>query len=510
MSPCSNTCWALYESLICPAQADDSPEGIDYWAGLDGDEMQASDPITTYFAPARAWLRSTWRSAGQLGNDPLPSAGADLAGPLQGSQSPEGSGRGASMPSRAWAWLERTWRSAMALGFETLPVAAAAGDNEGLDATGAALAEAMAGPSAGYSQALQAAGGAVVLDARPGDGVGSGPGSLGDSAFARWHRPGGIFAGGLDPARHPTDVLDPERMAAAALAADVAERGLPAPSRAWDCVRAWLHRVLDPIPAAYPGQGYEDPADGLRMDGAPAERAEAHDFPALLHEAQTRLAAAEAAVDAGRARDVSSSLYVEAYDLPSLVAAARERLADAEAAVAAAEAAAGQGIDRVSDPNPDAFARWRDAALAVVGRELGARAAAGGIAAARSAPRPVPAARGPTSVRLLIRLPAAAQAAGVPEQGEAAPDANPAGQTLSQALDSALAAARASGSQPGLESPVGHVTLRLRLRGGGLPLPLAQVAQTRVRVVPGVADTGVPLLLPGHGPEADAFIPGTT
>ena len=470
--------------------------------------MQASDPITTYFAPARAWLRSTWRSAGQLGYDPLPSAGADLAGPSQGLQSPEGSGQSDSTPSGAWAWLERTWRSAMALGFETLPVAAEAGKDEDLDAAGAPAAP-MASPRAGYSQALQAAGGAVVLDARPGDGVGSGPGTLRDGAFARWHRPGRLFAGWLDPASDPTDGLDPERMAAAALAADVAEHGLPAPSSAWACIRAWLHRVLDPSPAAYPGQGDEDPADGLHEDGAPEERAaEAHNFPALLHEARARLAAAEAAVDAGRAQDVSSPRYMEAHDLPSLVAAARERLADAEAAVAAAEAAAGQGIDRLSDPNPDAFAHWRDAALAVVDRELEARAA-GGTAAARSRPRAVSASRGPNPVRLLIRLPAAAQAAGLPEQGDAAPDVNPAGQTLSQALDSALAAARASSSQPGLESPVGHVTLRLRLRGGGLSVPLVQVAQTRVKVVPGVADTGAPLMLPGHGPEANASVSGT-
>ena len=471
--------------------------------------MQASDPIMTYFAPARAWLRSTWRSAGQLGYDPLPSAGADVADPSQASQNPEWFGQRARLPSAAWAWLERTWRSAMALGFETLPVAAAAVNDEDLDAADAAPAAPMAGPSARYTQALQAAGGAVVLDARPGEGVGSGVGSLGDGAFARWHRPGRLFAGVLDPARDPTDGLDPERMAAAAVAADVAERGLPAPSSAWDCIRAWLHRVLDPNPKAYPGQGDEDPADVLQKDGAPAERAEAHDFPALLQEAQARLADAEAAVDAGRAQDASSPLYVEAHDLPSLVAAARKRLADAEAAVAAAEAAAGQGIDRVSDPNPDAFAHWRDAALAVVGRELEARAA-GGTAAARSRPRAVSASRGPTPVRLLIRLPAATQAAGVPEQGDAAPDVNPAGQTLSQALDSALAAARASGSPPGLESPVGHVTLRLRLRGGSLPVLLPQeIAQTRVRVVPGVADTKAPLMLPGHGPEADASVSGT-
>lgn len=498
----------MYEHISHPAQADDSPEDAVDQAGLGGDELLTSEPITAYFAPARAWLRSTWRSAGHLRYDMLPSAGADVADPSQGSQSPGGFGGSGPLPSGAWAWLERTWRSAMALGYETLPVAAAAGDDEDLDAASAAPAVPMAGPSAGYTQALQAAGGAVVLDARPGDGVGFGPGSLGDGASARWHRPGRLFAGALDPARDPASELDPERVAAAALAADVAEHGLPAPSSAWHCVRAWLHRVLDPSPAAYPGQGDEDPADGLQEDGAPAERAEAHDFPALLHDAQARLAEAEAAVDAGRAQDVSSPFYVEAHDLPTLVAAARKRLADAEAAVAAAEAAAGPGTDRVADPYPGAFARWHNAALAVVGRELEARAA-GSMAAARSRPRPVSASRGPTPVRLLIRLPAAAQPAGVPALGEGVPDTNPAGQTLSQALDSALAAARASGSQPGLESPVGHVTLRLRLRGGSLPLLLPQVAQTRVRVVPGVADMGAPVLLSGHGPKADASVSGT-
>ncbi len=168
--------------------------------------MLTADPIMTYFAPARAWLPSTWRSAGQLGYDPLPLAGAGVArrgaGQYQGSPDPEGSHQGRPSASGAWAWLERTWRGGMALGYETLPFATAAGAGEDLDAASDAFAE----PMARYTQALQAAGGAVVLDARPGEGSGSGSGSLGDGAFARWHRPGRLFAGMLDPARNPAKV----------------------------------------------------------------------------------------------------------------------------------------------------------------------------------------------------------------------------------------------------------------------------------------------------------------
>ena len=481
-------------------------------AGYYGGETLNLNPSRAFLAPARAWLRSTWRSAGQLGYDPLPSAGADVAqritGPGQGSSNPDGSRQGGRQRSGTWAWLERTWRWAMALGYETLPVAATAGDGGDPGTASAALAMPMAGPRAGYTQALQAAGGAVVLDARPGEGLEAGSGSLDDRAFARWHGPGRLFAGMPDPPLDPASGPDPERIAAASLAADVAERGPPAPSSAWDCVSAWLHRMLDPIPAAPPqGQGREDPADALQEGGAPAARMDAHDFPALLHEAKARLAEAEAAVRAGRAQGASSAFYVEPHDLPGLVAAAWKGVAGAQAAVAAAEAAADQGIGRVPDPSPGtaagALARLHDAALAVVGRELDARAA-GSVAAARSGPRPVPATRGSTPIRLVVRLPAAAQAAELPEQGQGMPDLNPAGQTLSQALDSALAAARASGSQPGLEGPVGHVTLRLR--GGGLPVRPPQVVQIRVRGWLGVADMGAPWLPTGPGPQADSSV----
>jgi len=428
-----------YDPLPSAGVPLEQPQGVeDAGAAAPGESASPGLPVWD-------WLERTWRSAARLGYDPLPAAGAPLR-PPQGSAA---AGRAAPAgPARAnpavWDWLEGAWRSAGRLGYDPLPSAGAAG-------SGAAFVAPADDGELRYMQALQAAAGAVVLDraavagtqARTprGNLARGGPSEEQGGAWARWRGPvlaRGARAEGQGAPAARALYFAPGRAAAAALAADVAEHGPPVAGAAWGRLRAWLHRMLDP-PAPAPAGRLALPQP---YGTAEAARAHADDDD-------------RSAADAAR----QAALLATAQ-----AAVARAEAAVAEAGAAAARSAAGcpscsGGAGAGRDP-----ARLHSAALAVVGREREARAAAALAGPAQEAAHALPSARDPDS--------------------PAAPRDAP----LSEALEAALRAARgaasavsAAGHQGSGQEP--RVSLRLQLLGAS-----PRRVHVVLRAVPRVVD----------------------
>lgn len=400
------------------------------------------EPAGSGVPTAWDWLERTWRSAARLGYDPLPAAGAPLRPPRGSAAAGRAAPAGPARPNTAvWDWLEGAWRSAGRLGYDPLPSAGAAGVGGG----GAAFVAPADGGELRYMQALQAAGGAVVLDRAAvagaqagmsrGDPARGGPTEEQGGAWARWRGPvlaRGALAegqGGTLALRHaPARALyvPPGRAAAAALAADVAEHGPPFAGAAWGRLRAWLHRMLDP-PA---------PAAAVRLA-----------LPQPYGTAEAALA------------DDNTRSAADAARQAALLATAQDAVALAEAAVAAAGAAAARSAAGCP------LCSLHSAALAVVGRERDARAAAALAGPAQDAAPALPSARDPGS------------------------PAVPGDAPLSEALEAALSAARRASSAVGAaegDRGVGHeprVSLRLQLLGAS-----PRRVHVVLRAVPRVVD----------------------
>lgn len=416
------------------------------------------------------WLEGTWRSATGLGYDPLPSAGGWAAPRRRGGATltPDqaGFGSGARPRGAVWDWLEGTWQSAAGLGFDTLPLdrTTLQPGNSMAQTDAGAAADAYVVPAVGggvgFAQALQAAGGAVVLDLSPA------PGGMAVWAHARpsaSRRMGAASSEAGHPEGKFTGLSEPgfpERAAAAAMAADIAEHGRPVHCAGWERVRAWLHWALDRARAPV---------------GAPMD---------------PNLTLWEPSAD-----DLSSGSSSQSLKLQ----AARARLAGAEAAVASAEAAVADAVAAAASGCNEDVAVGTQAGPA--GTRAGNPTAGIGSLAAWLAEGP-----GMRDVALAVAerehaaqwpLSASGRTAGL--------DANPGmGQSLSDALDNALRAAHGDGRAAGgdvwqpsqgtlssVQDILGSATLRLRLRGGAQSAP--QIVQISMRAVPKGASGGVTL-----------------